>query len=125
MVKEKRTKEKTSVYCKAGRNRILDSYLLTQCLKTCLDTAQSLIQTLLQYLYVYMFVHIFLLSRPCRSPSCPECQRHLGTTADKNFRLKSTSHKMHYLAVKPGLAKLMKHFNSQINRSKVNFVKVC
>lgn len=32
---------------------------------------------------------------------------------------------MHYLAVKPGLAKLMKHFNSQINRSKVNFVKVC
>lgn len=41
------------------------------------------------------------------------------------LELKSTTHKMHYLAVKPGLAKLMKHFNSQINRSKVNFVKVC
>lgn len=81
--------------------------------------------TVLQYSYVYMFMHIFLLSRPCGSPSCPECQGHPGRIADKNFRLKRTSHKMHYLAVKPGLAKLMKHFNSLINRSKVNFVKVC
>lgn len=66
-----------------------------------------------------------LTRMPSSSPSCPKCQTHPGRAADKNCRLKSTSHKMHYLAVKPGLAKLMKHFNSQINRSKVNFVKVC